>query len=95
MRRAAEFVVRLANLLEAEGRAAKRNVFRLVAAVALVVAATLVLLGGVLILGLSLLTALQLVMHPATALLLVGLSLVIVALVMASLAGNLARQRGL
>jgi hypothetical protein len=87
-------VVRLANLLEAEGRAAKRNVFRLVAAVSLAVASSLVMLSGILVLGFSLLTALRLVMHPATALLLVGLSLLLTGVALASIAGGIAKQRG-
>lgn len=94
MRRAAEFVVRLSNLLEAEGRAAKRGVFRLIAAIALAMVACAVLLTAVLMLGLSMLTALQLVMNPATALLLVGLALLITAVVIGLIAGGLVRQRG-
>lgn len=78
-----EFIVSLANLLEAEGRALRSGIIRTGIGIAGVCIAAVILLGGLGLLMASGIVALSSIMSPALALLSAGLGCLLVAGVVA------------
>jgi hypothetical protein len=89
-----QFIVHLADLIEAEGRLAKQGAFRLAMAIAFIVAAALLMVAAVLTLGAAaFLGLLAAGLHPAMACLVLGLALLIVGLIGALVARSLGASR--
>lgn len=88
-----ELVLRVAGLVEAEGRVAKRTAIRVVVASCIWALATILLAVGLLMVAAAIFLALAEVMHPAPALLAVALIVILTAGACA-LAGRSLVRRG-
>jgi len=89
-----KLVVHGAELLEAEGRLAKRGLFKLAWATAMLLVAALVLVGAIGMLATAVLLALLAAgLEPAIACLLVGLAVLVIGVLMLALARLLAEPR--
>lgn len=87
-----ELVLRVAGLVEAEGRVAKQNAVRLSLAICIWVLATLLVGVGILGLATSVFLGLASVMHPALAVLIVAAMVLVIAIACA-LAGQYVLKR--
>ncbi len=74
-----ELVLRVTNLLEAEGRAARAGALQFVTAGAVMLIAALLALLGIIVLGAALFIGLVETMHPAWALVIVGVVFLLLA----------------
>lgn len=88
-----ELVLRLAGLVEAEGRAAKQNAVRVAAAVCIWVLATILVAVGLLGMATSMFLGLAEVMHPAVALLIVAALVIGIAVACALIGRSVLRRR--
>ncbi len=88
-----QFIVKVANLAEAEGRVAKQSVFLLAAAVLVFAAAVALVLVALVLLGVAMYLGLAEVMPPGGAAALVGAILLLVGLVAAMSAGRIIHKR--
>ena len=88
-----ELVLRLAGLVEAEGRAARRNAVRIAIAVCIWVLATILVAVALLGLATSIFLGLASVMHPALALLIVAGIVLVIAIACALIGRTVLRHR--
>lgn len=95
MRRIVELILRVADLVEAEGRIARDNAFELAAAILLLAAAAALLVVGLVTAGWALGLGLCEIMHPAWAAAIVAVTFLLGALGVATLARRSLRDRWL
>lgn len=88
-----ELVLRLAGLVEAEGRVAKENAVRVAAAVCIWVLATLLVGVGLLGFAAAIFLGLASVMHPAIAVLIVAAMVLVIAIACALVGQYVLKRR--
>jgi uncharacterized membrane protein (DUF485 family) len=89
-----QYIVRIADLLEAEGRVAKEGAFRLVAAMTIITAAAMLLMLAVVVLAAAaFLGLLAAGLSPATVCLIVGLGLFVAGVVAVIVARRLGQAK--
>jgi hypothetical protein len=88
-----ELVLRLAGLVEAEGRVARQNAVRVAIAVCIWVLATILVAVGLLGLATSIFLGLASVLHPAIALLIVAAMVLVIAIACALIGRTVLRHR--
>jgi hypothetical protein len=88
-----ELVLRLAGLVEAEGRMAKQNAIRVAIAVCIWALATILVAAGLLGLATSVFLGLASVMHPALALLIVAAMVLTIATACALIGRTVLKRR--
>jgi hypothetical protein len=88
-----ELVLRVAGLVEAEGRVAKRTAIRVVIASCIWALATVLLAVGLILVAAAIFLALAEVMHPASALLVVALIIIAAAGACALLGRSIIQRR--
>ena len=94
MRSVGELIVRVADLMEAEGRVARRNIVRLIFISVILVTAAMTLVAGILSLGAAVFLGLNSVMHPGWALAIVAFALIALGLFVTIVGTALFRQEG-
>ena len=88
-----DLVLRLAGLVEAEGRVAKQHAIRLAIAVCIWALATILVAAGLLGVATSMFLGLASVMHPALALLIVAAAVLTIALACALVGRTVLKRR--
>lgn len=88
-----QFVVRVADLVEAEARLARRSVFSLMVSIVAVIAAASLLLVGAFAIAAGIYLALRRALPPDAACAVIGVMLIALGLACAIVAGRMGRSR--